>query len=355
MLTIFGSALVWQLFAAGTDRTGASECGLALQIECNREVYLLGEPVLLRATLLNTTDKPLGVVRAHPRVPGRLRGLRAVVTREGSDPEEYDQGADCYRSRKVLLEPGAAWTFPVRMVYWSRRASGLLFERPGSYRAKLLYPLVSKEGARVVSNEVRFSVKAPEGVDDAVWRKINTRQFLMFLQSGEIEGPERAVWDLAAEVLSRWRESTYAPAIQWSLRAYLATTIPRVDQLRRMAGIAPRGVYSRPDVECWPAPPITVSSREGAMLFPDDRRLDNTHDWRLLDFELADPVLSHSEHLYRVPLRLHPSLAGQYQLLGHSGTRESLREFMVSVMPPGTKWVKDGDGYMLVPEENGKP
>jgi hypothetical protein len=225
-----------------------------------------------------------------------------------------------------------------------------------------------RSSTAIYSNEVRFYIKpTSRGNEEEAWARINREDFLRFLQweRWHREEVHERVIRLGVQVLRELPGSGYDAAIRSALLRYYAYQVQRIREyppfpasqktreelqktlaeVRAVLDLPRRAIY---DVEREVF--HTVPAGAGERLFPEDRRLDREITFSAPEFT---PLRSLLILPYPVPqgfLRLSPELAGSYEAVQPAGEiRESLREFMRHTMPPGTKWVKDADGYQLVP------
>jgi hypothetical protein len=127
--------------------------------------------------------------------------------------------------------------------------------------------------------------------------------------------------------------------------------LAHVKEVASLLNLPQRAIY-----DCVAEQYHPVRADPNPALFAADQRLDRQITFRgPHPFVKLEHLLLHPRPMPQRFLRLAPELSGRYEALQPEGEiRETLREFMQQTMPPGTKWVKDGDGYMLVPTNEGK-
>ena len=297
------------------------------------------------------------------------------------------------KAADALTKAGKAREIPERLKHWR-----LVCGRPGCYVVMAQYRLSgnSTSPREIFSNRQVFRVRWPDGESRTVWEKINRWDFLGFLQSPgpwfHEYGVPAEVADLAVELLQTYPNSAYDQAIRTALRDYYAYAWPetanaesqeekrakyleferRRKTIREVLQIPQWGIYDRQSETFHKA---DLDARKN--LFVDDPRLDRqitlaVRPFVPMEHVIGDvfkrgnlPVTPHFDmrgHAYpgftEKPSPVAPSLRGKYEMVvphGLTSITDSVRGWMQRAMPPGTKWVKDGDGYMLVPapEEQG--
>ncbi len=352
---------------------------LALELRSSKPEYVLGEPVVLCGILRNRQKVPIRLWPAHVLPPQR-GGLELMVSREDGPFTPCWISQRCPVIVSDWLRPEFPWRFHIRVLHAPSSPSGLACEGAGRYRVKLLYPVVNpsrqvrgKSGVpddegrvtlgqgsqrrKVESNVVCFAVRAPEGRDAEVWRALQRREFLYFLQFGRTKAGHEETVRRLIEIASRTPESSYHPAIRWALRTHYVQCKQEREAICKVLRFPGRAVYAIGEDHFYPLPAeeklVSLSER----LFPEDRRLDQMLVINPTEFRWLSSTLDEVTQGYGVRLGMSLAVVAQYQLVCEVPIRQTLRQFMASVQVPGTKWVKDGEGYMLVPapEEAGKP
>jgi hypothetical protein len=93
--------------------------------------------------------------------------------------------------------------------------------------------------------------------------------------------------------------------------------------------------------------------RRESKLFLDDRRLDIRVTYDFPEPIPVEEVVQQISKQTGVPLRVAPGM-GIHRMRGGSKPTRTLREFMDARHGHGAAWVRDGDGYKLVPAEDEK-
>jgi hypothetical protein len=297
----------------------------------------------------------------------------------------------CFDPSTELLQPGAAKRYRFRVLvlnYFEVKAAvaltslgksreiprgiprqwRLVCDRPGQYVVMAGYPLlVPKESQRLLlySNLERFRVRWPEPRSQRVWERINRWEFLGFLQSPgpwfSSYGVSAEMADLAVDMLREHPDSEYSPAIRLALRhcyAYGWDKTPSETQeesrnrRQRISEVLRLPQWAIYDIDRDVYHPMDLKGAEN--LFCDDRRLDREKTYSGGDFRPLEALIH--EVSSDGFLGVAPALCRKYEaVLPQARIREPVRSFMKRIMPPGTTWVNDGDGYKLVPApEDGK-
>jgi hypothetical protein len=362
--------------ADGGRNAGGGSPQFSLELRSNKQEYVVGEPVVLLATLKSQAEKPVKLWPAHVLPPQR-GGVEVLLGREDAPLTQYVVWTQCPTILLDSIELGRPWRFHIRVLYAPASPSGRAFDAPGRYRVKIIYPLVGRhmddtaesnvgtDDARprgrgryrweiVESNELSLTVRAPQGRDLEVWQEIQRREFLYFLQFGRIYDGHQEVVSRLVGIASRTPETSYHPGIRWALRWYYAWAArhgkrSELAAVRKALAFPTRAVYSVMEDRYYllPAPgePIPHAER----LFPDDPRLDKPVALPAMEFQPIRDVLKYLERNAGVRLQVSLAITLAHELLLDAPIRQTLRELMASVAVPGTQWVKDGEGYMLVP------
>ncbi|MCR4416014.1 MAG: hypothetical protein NUV77_26660 [Thermoguttaceae bacterium] len=335
-----------------------------------RTEYLLGEPVVLIVTLKNTgRSAVLAWVGNFSYAVDLDIGRGEGPLRPYKHPIEIWHDLDA----ALPLQPGEQKVYVFRMLLHHGAHPGesqLVFAEPGRYRAKATYPLypICPKGRMVESKTVEFHINPPHGVDAKVWREINRPKFLRFLQSGELRREDGDVLNKALEILRATPETSYRVAIRWALRDYYAhrryfglrepdsKACGKLQEICRVLDVPKRAVYSVAEDKYYLLPPHGEGIPGADRLFSGDQRLDRIVNLPPSEFFPLPVVLgTYAIAKHGVPLRVAWPIEEDYELVCDTPIRQTLREFMTSVAVPGTKWVRERDGYMLVPAPQEEP
>lgn len=329
-------------FAADRATVAAGDVELKLSVHALSDEVVIGEPILLEAALRNCSENSITEIRADR--PHPYQDVEILTSNDGRTFMRYHMGI--YPSWKILREqetlaPDEEWTFKLRLLYTFKRPSGLAFERPGDYFVKIRYPLISRSAelrSVVKSNTVKVRISRPRDTDATVWKMISEPEYAYFLQSGIDRAKDRHVPLTLVNVLRTVPKSSYHPAFRWALRKYdddRAKSLRRQeletnDELKQIREVL--GIELKP---------------EGP--FPDDRLLD-----RLVTYQYPKqtPLADVFEEISKkggVPLELAPLL--RVRTMSCIRQTQSLRRFMIPRAAHKAKWVRKGDGYMLVPAD----
>lgn len=327
---------------AAEPSNGASrDRPVTVVLTSSRTEYVLGEPVVLIMTLKNT-----GRSDVLAWVDDFSYAVDLEIGRVGGPFQRYEHPVEMWDNvdPAIPLPPGQEKVYVFRLLL--RRGAQLgesqfVFAEPGRYRAKAKYPLypIYPTQRMVESNTVEFRIKERQGVDAKVWEQINRPQFLRFVQSGEVRREDGDVVQKAVDVLRRWPKSSYDGAIRWALEQHFR---------ERTRGFGKRGVPSdiKLDPELEAICGVLGIRRVPSGPFPEDKRLDARISYAFLEktaFEHAFEVIS---TLSGVPLRVHPEL--RHRSMVSLPQTTTLRTFMARC-GENVVWVRDGNGYKLVP------
>lgn len=216
-----------------------------------RYEYLLGEPVILEVTVRNEMTEEIKAFEIF--VKNVEPEIEVYFSQDGKTFQEYEIGiypAHNIERRVKTLKPGEVWKYELRVLYTHKNPSGLVFEQPGIYFLKVIYPLwwaKSKDRLRKIlkipSNVIQVQILQPTGVDAQVWAQIKSNEFLYFIQSGmvkleweEVEKVKSIKGRLTdkdwvekeygktvakvVEVLRSFPESRYHPVLRDALRVF---------------------------------------------------------------------------------------------------------------------------------------
>jgi hypothetical protein len=234
--------------------------GLALQVQANKQAYILGEPVGLRFTVTNRSNSRISL----PGGADVQRGsLRVFIAYESDGYKQYigpKWGTiDIVGGRPTELNPGASLQTEATVLYHhsfptahlNQRSAGQITQkyietvyalaRPGTYRIKAVLS-VSRSANLVESSPIQIQVSEPRGVDLQVWNVLrNDADYGYFLHTGGPNGHPtsartRQIVQTLEGIVTSYPTSTYAANIRQSLSSYRAS----LDRLRRK-GIIPPG------------------------------------------------------------------------------------------------------------------
>jgi hypothetical protein len=344
---------MWKQLFACYASVGACFCALhvaaaadpvRVELASDSQEYVIGEPVVLSVTVTNVSQDEIQVL-----VDALDYHIGILISQDGTRFKQYTPGdrfIPYVIPRAEPLGPGESKVHTFRVLYTSysretpQRRSHLVFEKPGMYLVKARYPLFGKRES-FESNMIRVRINQPQGVDAEVWKQINSPHFLYFLRSAEPNSVLRDYGDTplrAARLLQSIPKSSYSPAIKYALerryrerRRYMlrerALEDPELQLIRSVTGIE--------------EPP------EGP--FPDDRRLDVQISSHFPELTPLDEVCRQISRQGGVTLTVAPEL--RIRRMKRAPLTESLRRFMASLSGGGrtAKWIRDGDGYRLVP------
>lgn len=177
---------------------GEEKPKVSMTLTSPRHEYLLGEPVILEVTVRNEMTEAIKAFEVF--VKNVEPEIKVYFSQDGKTFQEYEIGI--YPIHRIIrrvktLKPGEVWKYELRVLYTNKNPSGLVFEQPGTYFLKVIYPLwwaesvESKDRLREIlkfpSNVVQVQILQPTGVDAQVWAQIKSNEFLHFIQSGRVK------------------------------------------------------------------------------------------------------------------------------------------------------------------------
>lgn len=318
---------------------GEGTAQLTLTLRSERGAYLLGEPVLLEASLRNCGTEPISEIRADR--PHPYQDVEILTSHDGRTFTAYKMGI--YPSWKIVrkrevLEPGKSWKFSLRILYTFERASGLAVERTGRFFVKLRYPLISRSAETrtvVESDSVTVRIARPAGKDAEVWKLVDEPQYAYFLQSGLDRTNDRHVPLTIINVLRTVPKSGYHPALRWALRKYYEGRLQGMSRRQIEDDGVLRQIREVLGIELKPEGP-----------FPDDRRLDVLVTYHFPALTPLEDAFKEISKQSPVPIRLAPEL--HIRRMKSVKQTKTLRAFMDSQDDHNAKWIREKDGYRLI-------
>ncbi|MDX0116487.1 hypothetical protein GOC07_30545 [Sinorhizobium meliloti] len=225
---------------------GAAQAQVELTLSAPPAGFVLGEPVVLRATMRNTSPEPA----ASPRFLKPEFGI--VQYYVGSEPDASSLFVPYLLKEPaeptVQLEPGGEILEDVEIFYG---ADGWFFRSPGQYQVRAVVP-----GGSLQSNTVNFSILPPQSPEEetAAEAIINSDQagrFLLF-RGGEHLDEGREVLERVMELAPNSPLSDHAgvslglnwlrPAADWSAGEVRAANPSRALDLLSVVDIDTVGI-----------------------------------------------------------------------------------------------------------------
>ncbi|MHC4405822.1 MAG: hypothetical protein ACYTG0_39760 [Planctomycetota bacterium] len=330
---MIAQALVAFAFSSGGCLLAAEETAprkpLQVTLTSTTEEYVLGEPVRLFVSVKNVTDRPVEAWKWL--VEGTEPEIQVFISTDGKQFAKYSGGAfgfSDYPRETEVIDPGKSTDYSLRVLYAHKPANRLAFGEPRTYWIKAQYPLVNSDSVRrrmartlFDSNTIAIDVKEPEGADAEVWEIVQTPEFLRFLQTGYVPREDGDLVGKAAELLKSAPESSYAEALKYALRK-------RYDRLR--------------------PPALGIEEPPKKTFFPDDARLGVEVTYHFPEFTPLEEMLREITKQSGVPLSLAPEL--RVRSLKCGPKTWTVRKSMALLAAPYRKWVRQGDGYHLMPD-----
>jgi len=325
---------------------GASDASsLVVRLAVAPAQYSVGQPVELGVTAQNTGGEDIqawGDVRADQ--------IHVYIARDGEEFRRYTPGEYDHVDSERLVEPlppRACKVYAVRVLYTffekeTTERRRLAFEEPGAWLVKVRYPLYPNR-QMYESNTIRIQLKAPQGVDARVWQRINRPEFLYFLQWGLTPGDNHDVVRDAVHIVRTVPTSSYHDALRWSLLHYYRHEthggLRGMDAAERALLEEVRKVLGLPDPAAGP--------------FPEDKRLEAKVTCYFGGGTPLEDAFKRVSEAGGVPLRLAPEMRAR--IIYGTLQDKVLRKFMDEQDEYKARWVRDGDGYKLVPAPDEKP
>ena len=329
-LIAFMLALVSSRAPAQSERDSQIEVSL----ETTENVYLLGEPVRLRVRLHNSGESRV------PMFEVSVREIRIEIARPKGNFEKWKTGYTRGKGHrdKVVLEPGDTRSYKIRVLYERTRDNGLAFPEPGEYVVRAVFPLIQFQGrpsrVEMTSNTARLTVRSPKGADLRFWKKIRMRGRIAFIQGWKHEkGPALALARLVRETDG----TAYHDEVRQALLRFY----------RRGHGGHEVGLTKAEDALIRKVAEVEKYRPDPPPFFPVDERLDRQVTYEFSENTARHEVFDEISEKSGVALGVHSRLAD----LAFSSLRltETLREFMLTFEHGRVFWIKQEDGYRLLP------
>lgn len=313
--------------------------GIQITVRPNKEKYLIGEPVMLTVSVKNNTQEEVTVW-----VPALKNQIDIIVYGNGYKPfHPGDRNADTFKivPSTEPLPKGAATDYRFTLLYSYGSAEpekdNLAFPIKGTYCIQAKYPLFP--GRKMVdSGLAHITVEKPTGSDAKVWKKLNDPSMLRFLQSVKLGEDEDDIPVELANLLERFPQSGYAESLKRVLRYYYEQKAHSMSPETLKADPFMTKLRKLCDIEL----------KEDPGLFPDDMRLDVKIQYHFPKPTPIVDVLSEISEQSDVPLEVHEAL--KIRTSKSIPITTTLREFMQNKAAYKAKWIKEGDGYKLIPD-----
>jgi len=326
--------------------TAAPPGPVQVSVVSSSKQYVVGEPVLLTVTVRNHSQRQL-----QTWVDLLAYQIEIYTAVRGEPFQQYTvRNHDPYEIQPMVerLAPGKSKRYGIRVLYTfyfketSERRSALAFAKPGTYSLKVRYPLYP-DRQMFESNTIEFRINEPRGVDARVFQRINRPEFLYFLQSGLTPGDNHDVVREAVQIVRTVPKSSYHDALRWSLLHYYRHEthggLRGMDAAKRALLEEVRKVLGLPDPAAGP--------------FPEDKRLDAKVTCYFAGGTPLEEAFKRVSEAGGVPLRLAPEMRAR--MIYGTLQDKVLRKFMDEQDEYKARWVRDGDGYKLVPAPDEKP
>lgn len=349
MMSRFLASCSVALLLVGTAFCGEAADPVAVELSTPRRQYLPGEPVLLDVAIRNTTPHPISAART----PDVYNYIRVFVGRKDQADRLINQAAERAKVglTRTVLKPDEPWTYQLRVLNDFRFAPDgqidrdLAFPGPGTYTAKIEYPLIgaipeagtiSVPNKSYGSNSIQVQIQTPQGEDIEVFEAIkdwNTRYFLQNSRPLAREGNSREAVRKVARLLKEYPRSGYRDALRRALLEYYRKSLINNDPEDPVREEV-RSVLGEPDNR----------------LFPHDERLGQELVLNSPSGTRFRNILASLQDRTGVPLAASPYYrrdeAREGFLPGRTWTLRKLMRF-TGPLQDGAAWVRRGEGYYL--------
>ncbi|MCI0378570.1 MAG: hypothetical protein L0215_13255 [Gemmataceae bacterium] len=223
-----------------------------ITIEPQKESFLLGEPVLLRIRYKNVGTENLIVPEYW--FEGGEPPIEIYISEDGITFSRFKFGypmAEPLGLSRQSLQPGASWSYDLRLLY-TRFSSGMLaFEKPGEYFLKIRKSLAKPNDIRRESKVLRVKIIEPTGVDAEVWKRIrDDKKVFELVQSAR--GPKEPALTVAA-LLREFPKSNYRATLWHGLREFYykqgSRLRPEGEEIRKVLGFQEVDTFADPRLD----------------------------------------------------------------------------------------------------------
>ncbi len=344
---------LWPNSSAEPQLEAADAKRLPVHTSASRAEYLLGEPVRLQVTFTNVGDEELKVAEAfyegsEPEIPVYIDGQRFYFgyLNSWSPPNG------------VPLKPGESWHYWLRVGFGScgsdrsqaRPERRLAFEKPGVYQIRTGFDGKPVRSYDHESNTIKVTFKEPAGVDTKVWQRLQQMDGI-FARLQWYKGPSKEQVPKLLDLLDEFPQTGYAETFRSALRRYYFSQRSQVSlderaKIRQLTGIT--DVYEFKD------PRLDAKTE---MRF--DPAKIKVHDTTIsLSLETLLQMLTEQT---KIPFDASPYLKRRtislwtHAVPGWGKPPVNVREYMDSEWVTdrlNAWWIKRGDGYALIREED---
>jgi hypothetical protein len=211
-------ALAAQVSSASTDIPQLSV------VLSSRAAYLLGEPVRLTVAVTNKAPAPIRDIYRPAAFEDIEPQIITWLSADGKSYARYTPELPVLRQppEPTSLGPGATWIFDLTVCYQTF-SKQLAFPKPGKYYLKVAYPLMRQQASsypRIESNCIEIHIRRPEEMETKVWERINTHEFLYFLQTARLDERHPQTAKKVLEVLEDFPQTSYKMALRYSLHRF---------------------------------------------------------------------------------------------------------------------------------------
>lgn len=193
--------------------------GLRLTLSLPKEDYVIGEPVIVRATIENVSDHNL---RLPPLLDPQFQYNHFVMTSPSGKTLGFSPIAiACSRGEMQVqtMAPGEKHVEDVPIFF---HKDGWLFGEVGTYRIQSLFRGITEDSTRVDSNTVSLTVHAGTPADQEAAKLIMGHDQGLFVMWGQGDHLEEGI-DALNTIATRYPETTLAAYARYALGSNMST------------------------------------------------------------------------------------------------------------------------------------
>lgn len=203
--------------------------GLAIHLQTDRSVYMLGEPVSVTVAIQNHSAAPIIIYDLFYLQAGNTH----VQIRDDTSEFRYYRGPFPVVSTVAVsrtLTPDTQLSLSFSILYNVSTSQDDLpyfyaFDQPGHYQLRAVLNDILPN-VLLVSAPLTVAMLAPQGVDAQLWRLLQTEDAASFLQTGSARNA--MVVERFQAIVAQYPDSFYAPLMSAALGpAYTATITPK--------------------------------------------------------------------------------------------------------------------------------
>jgi hypothetical protein len=322
------------LIVMGSMALSQSKPNVSVSLTTPRPEYVIGEPILLKVIIKNTSAEAVTAVWAEEYADIFLsedgKNFDRYTNRRKGDPIPF-----LFRKPETL-QPNGSRTIDKKVLYSSQHPSGLAVEKSQTLFVQARYTLSQGSKIRWFESEaVQIRVNEPEGTDKQVWQTMQGEEFIYFLHHSRASNDKAVAKAIA--VLQKFPTSAYHPMIRDALRKHYEESKfnrakrEEVKQIRAVLGI--KELLFPED------------------LFSDDKRLDTKVVLDFPEFTSSEKVLDSLSKQSGIPLDASANIK-QHRMKCIRMTVDLRSEMFNLIRLMKASWTRRGDGYFLSKEKD---